>query len=114
MDDRKKLKTCKICGNAFWGKTTMCYCSDECREIGDRINKMKSNEARKARAKEKGTRKKRMPDLARVNEEARAAGMSYGKYVAHLKTEEEREDRLKAEEKAGKLAALQIGGSCGE
>lgn len=78
---------CAICGKEYiaHNRSSM-YCSDECRAEGQR----KKNEyyrlnpdARPVRGPR--PRKKRENPFTEILEAARAAGMSYGQYVASLK-----------------------------
>lgn len=65
-------KKCKICGREFvavnWCNV---YCSDECRKIG-----VRKNEEAKKRSEHPNE------EIVRIAIKARAAGMSYGQYVA--------------------------------
>ena len=71
-------KNCKYCGNEFLTTNkNRIYCSREC----------SNNEiAKKKREKHKQEREllesKKQNNLVKINEAARAAGLSYGKYVA--------------------------------
>lgn len=81
-------KICVICGQTF--KTTRPMkktCSQECsceneKEVKRRANERKREEAKKKPPEKKSRKKKKeISDLARINQEAREHGMSYGKYV---------------------------------
>lgn len=82
-NERKKpleeiKKICKLCGREFiTTKKTQVYCDKRCT---DKANKLASCERKKAKAAEKN--KPKRCTIADINEAARAAGMSYGKYVA--------------------------------
>lgn len=80
---------CKECGSVFMAKRhNASYCCDECRHKGKLKRNAKSRQRRqeeekKQREQEKKVKKrKRKSSLAVVNERARAAGMTYGKYMA--------------------------------
>ena len=77
----RELKICEICGKDFMGTKNSKVCSNACRKEACRIR-----EAIK-RVQEK---KDEMDELARVNEEAREEGMSYGYYSDLLRQEKER------------------------
>lgn len=77
----RTLKICEICGKEFMGIKNSKLCSNACRKEACRIR-----EAIK-RVQEK---KDEMDELARVNEEAREEGMSYGYYSDLLRQEKER------------------------
>lgn len=67
--EHKAIKTCKFCGQEFTGGRGKLYCSTEC----------------KSKALIKMNREKRGHygiELERIAAEARAAGMTYGQYVA--------------------------------
>ena len=70
-----KVRICLSCGERFIGDSI--YCSDRCREEHQRI-KAHAQEILKRPPK----KKKIKTELARINEEAREAHMSYGQYVA--------------------------------
>lgn len=82
------VKKCPCCGERFAGESD--YCSTKCRE--EYMGLRKKAQAIKARAPRKTKIKS---DLARVNDMARKANMSYGQYVARLKCDKEREQRLR-------------------
>lgn len=82
------VKKCPCCGEHFAGESD--YCSTKCRE--EYMGLRKKAQAIKTRAPRKTKIKS---DLARLNDEARRAGMSYGQYVAKLKCDKEREQRLR-------------------
>ncbi len=86
----KKLKICKVCGREFMGFSTAKTCSTACKKEDERtraaIKRIKEREQQ-----EKS--KKSVSDLARINAEARALGMSYGKYSDMLRMEQERTER---------------------
>ena len=70
-----KVSTCIVCGERFIGESQ--YCSEKCREENITIRK-KAKEMRMAKPR----KPKIKSELARINAEAREAGMSYGRYVA--------------------------------
>ena len=70
-----QIKECRFCGARFSTETGFkTYCSVEC--------KKKNKAVHDSQRRGSYTRKKKDSDLARLNEEARAAGMNYGMYVA--------------------------------
>jgi len=73
--------SCQECGKIFVKQTNnQRYCCEECKRIGQR---RKSREYQKMNYVRKGQpKKKRPPSLAEINQRARAAGMTYGKYMA--------------------------------
>lgn len=86
-----KKTTCAYCGKEFETKSTIkLYCSRKCAVTMHnkmRIRKREENDFQKAieRIKEKKEhpeKKEYKNELARINAEARAHGMTYGKYVA--------------------------------
>lgn len=70
-----KVRICLSCGERYLGDSI--YCSDRCREEHQRI-KAHAQEILKRPPK----KKKIKTELARINEEARENGMTYGQYVA--------------------------------
>lgn len=72
---------CEECGLIFEKKTNnQRYCCPECKKIGQR---RKSRERQRAKYVKKGqAKKKKPPSLAEINQSARAAGMTYGQYMA--------------------------------
>jgi len=92
----KMIKNCGICGRSFEAEGSRKYCSTECRRIAyDRLKKewnRKTSNIQNKQMKENGRRKmeKGKPrkkgdgnkSLIAKNTEARAQGMSYGKYTA--------------------------------
>jgi len=90
------IKNCGICGRSFEAEGSRKYCSTECRRIAyDRLKKewnRKTSNIQNKQMKENGRRKmeKGKPrkkgdgnkSLIAKNTEARAQGMSYGKYTA--------------------------------
>lgn len=85
------VRTCIVCGERFIGEGP--YCSDKCREENLRI-KRHAQEI----LKRKPQKKKIKSELAKINEEAREAHMSYGHYVAMCESEKERARRLAKKE----------------
>lgn len=73
---------CEECGIIFDKKTNnQRYCCPECKKIGQR---RKSREYYRAHYVPKGQaeEKKKPPSLTEINQKARAAGMTYGQYMA--------------------------------
>ena len=70
-----KVRICLSCGERYIGDSI--YCSDRCKEEHQRI-KAHAQEILKRPPK----KKKIKSELARINEEARENGMTYGQYVA--------------------------------
>lgn len=70
-----KVRICLSCGERYLGDSI--YCSDRCKEEHQRI-KAHAQEILKRPPK----KKKIKSELARINEEARQNGMTYGQYVA--------------------------------
>lgn len=70
-----KVRMCLSCGERYIGDSI--YCSDRCKEEHQRI-KAHAQEILKRPPK----KKKIKTELAKINEEARQAHMSYGQYVA--------------------------------
>lgn len=75
------LKTCERCGNEFEGRWNQKYCKD-CRVEAYR----ESRNLRRRRARQKKHSKE--SHLIEHVKAAKAAGMSYGKYMAMLKQKE--------------------------
>lgn len=91
QEQRRTLKVCDICGKEFMGIGVAKVCGPACRKEATRIKEA----IKRAKLKEQYTgRKKEMSELARINEEARAAGMSYGQYVSWCESEKKRAKRL--------------------
>ena len=73
---------CEECGIIFDKKTNnQRYCCPECKKIGQR---RKAREYYRAHYVPKGQaeEKKKPPSLTEINQKARAAGMTYGQYMA--------------------------------
>lgn len=89
-EQSRTLRVCKVCGREFMGFSTAKMCSPACKRedarTRDAIKRIKAREQQESS-------KKNMSELARLNEEARAAGMSYGQYVAMKYVEKERVKR---------------------
>ncbi len=69
-------RECIVCGKKFEAKSHFAnVCSEKCRKV------RRAEIDRNSRLKRKKTKKK-MSELSRINEEARALHMSYGQYVA--------------------------------
>ena len=77
------LKKCECCGENFYAaKRSVKYCSDPCRR------EMMRQQARERNKSPYEKREKKMDRIAEINQKARDAGMSYGKYVGMLYLEE--------------------------
>jgi predicted nucleic acid-binding Zn ribbon protein len=81
------VRACRICGKWFDATSkNNTLCSAECREIAkterSRISRRNRNQRKKLK---KTNNAKKIIDL---NAEAKAMGMSYGKYVAYLSMKE--------------------------
>lgn len=90
------IKNCSVCGMPFEAEGSRKYCSSECRHIAydglsKKWNKKKSKlqseqmkEYSRSKPKKDGARRKGdgNKSLIAKNAEARAQGMSYGKYAA--------------------------------
>ena len=70
-----KANICIVCGERFLGESP--YCSEKCCKENITIRK-KAKEIRMAKPR----KTKIKSELARINAEAREAGMTYGAYVA--------------------------------
>lgn len=82
-----KKKTCSICSKTFYTEYPhQRYCSKEC-----------GREAHNEQKKERREREKNLANsklsLDDINRQARAAGMSYGKFVAEMYKERLRNER---------------------
>lgn len=72
---------CEECGLIFEKKrNNQRYCCPECSKAG-RLRKSRENH-RAARLAKQRQAKNRKPTLSEINQKARAAGMTYGKYMA--------------------------------
>ena len=78
MAGKKILKTCEVCGKEYMGISISKTCSDACKKELRRMTEA----IWKAEQRGKRNGKKEMSELARINEEARQNGMTYGQYVA--------------------------------
>ena len=77
-------KKCEICGVKFeTHRKNAKYCSDACRKEANRKNNAEKNKSPYEKKEER-----RLDHLAEINQRAREAGMSYGKYVGMLYLEE--------------------------
>ena len=73
---------CEECGIIFEKQANnQRYCCEECKKIGQR---RKSREYQRAKYVKKGQaeEKNKPPSLTEINQRARAAGMTYGQYMA--------------------------------
>lgn len=76
----QELKNCKFCGKQFLAaKKNHIYC---CHNCSLKSRQRRDRELYKEEKKEKTRRKKKQNRIAEINEAARAAGMTYGQYVA--------------------------------
>lgn len=75
----EKVRKCYICGKMFVTESKGYYCSDSCRNVA-KLQREKKYRTKKVLQEE--TIKRQENDLVKLNEEARAAGMTYGKYMA--------------------------------
>lgn len=84
-------KVCAICGKTFAGRRGKNkYCSAECRKEVDRrrsaerkaIHPGKEDEEMSAREAKEARRRASLAHLGELNREAKAAGLSYGQYMA--------------------------------
>ncbi|MBO5068993.1 MAG: hypothetical protein J6C37_01315 [Roseburia sp.] len=79
--DNREVKKCSICGKHFiTNKSRVVCCSPECQK---KRNKEIQNEARRKYVSQKEPKKKKKT-LEEISVEARAAGMTYGQYVAQM------------------------------
>lgn len=82
-----KKKTCRVCGKTFYTEYGQkLYCSKECGDIAH-------NEQKKERRERDRNLANRKLSLDEINRQARAAGMSYGKFVAEMYKERLRNER---------------------
>jgi len=84
------MRSCDICGKAMTeGSVRRYYCSDECARAAKRArNKVYARERRMREEQEKAKPKPngKRSELSRIAALAKAAGMSYGQYVAATET----------------------------
>ena len=74
----REIRKCKICGREFIAKRkNQIYCDKSCTA---KAGVLATKERRKAKAAAEKSKPKR--SISDINEEARAAGMTYGQYVA--------------------------------
>lgn len=90
-EQSRTLKVCEVCGKEFMGVKCAKVCSPACRKEANRVR----DAIERIKQKEQQADRKEMSDLARINAEARAAGMTYGQYVALKNTEKERAERMR-------------------
>ncbi len=78
-------KECAFCGKLFQlNGNSRKYCSPQCRKASERVRAVMRKQAERGRVASKP--KEKLPDaLSAVARAASAAGMTYGKYVAHTK-----------------------------
>lgn len=80
------IHECKICGKLFTATSkNNTLCSSECREISRVELARISKRERQRRKKMKTNNAKKIIDM---NAEAKALGMSYGRYVAYMSMKE--------------------------
>ena len=95
---------CELCGKMFMPKNNMAkYCGEDCRRKAayERIKVYREEnrekfagyreEARSQRKRKKDEKKKSMHSIDKIAADARAAGMSYGKYMAMKRLQGERQ-----------------------
>lgn len=74
--------TCEQCGQVFVKKTyNQIYCCPACQRKGQR-RKAKEDYYQEKCSKKSKAKKKKPPSLIEINKKARAAGMTYGQYMA--------------------------------
>ena len=88
-----KTKNCAICGNEFSPtRANAIYCCKECARIGGKqiVREREKRERQEDRNYLQKTKQKKPPknSLEDIAARARAAGMTYGKYVAMLYVQE--------------------------
>lgn len=77
----KHIRNCLICYQKFESNGPKSkYCGTECARRA--MNESKRAKRREKREAEKAAKRPKMKSLAIINAEARAAGMTYGQYVA--------------------------------
>lgn len=86
-----RIATCEVCGNQFpTHKKNAKTCSTEC----CRIRTAEQRKIKQQLAKEEKKKKEKAPKkltLAEINNLARAAGMTYGKYKSLLYLEQQKQ-----------------------
>lgn len=89
------LKECETCGKVFMKKArNQRYCCPKCRGENMEVRERKRDRERaryfskKKEALDEEIRKRSKPDLAQIENAARAAGMSYGRYIAAKRMKE--------------------------
>lgn len=95
MEKKIRVKECAMCGKVFAvsGRGNRCYCGARCRH--EKILQASREYYRAAvqrRAEEAYTGPPSGPALAELNQKARAAGMTYGKYMLSLRMEQQRKE----------------------
>ena len=96
------IKKCEACGIEIEARTCKkqfcAKCKAERNKTFARINRQREREIAAA---EKAMRKrnKARNDIEKIAQEARAAGLSYGQYVAQMHEEAEKERKRRAKEK---------------
>lgn len=79
--DNREVKKCAVCGKHFiTNRSRVVCCSPECQKKRD---KELQSAANRKYVSQKETKKKEKT-LAELSVEARAAGMTYGQYVAKM------------------------------
>lgn len=96
MEKKIRVKECAMCGKVFAvsGRGNRCYCGARCRR--EKILQASREYYRAAvqrRAEETYAGPASGPVLAEMNRRARAAGMSYGKYMLSLRMERQKGER---------------------
>lgn len=83
-----KTKKCERCGDeisVLWMRQKYCKaCAEIVKQEKNHITTAASNEKRKAQREEARTKKPHKSQIDDIARKARAAGMSYGRYVAML------------------------------
>lgn len=83
MERKRTIKSCALCGNAFYPKKdNQMYCCIRCRSIANaRRTRRRQEEIYKAN---KAAAKANENELVRIAKLARKSGMSYGEYVGKM------------------------------
>lgn len=79
-----RIKTCEMCGKEFTAKSNSAkYCCNECRKEANRTRNLQIYHEHKGGGRPKNPPKvRRKSRIDEINAKARAAGMTYGQYVA--------------------------------
>lgn len=76
MAERRRERGCRICGASLENEPPQAELCETCR----RASRLKS--AANATAAKRNRKRKRRETIGSINEKARSAGLSYGKYMA--------------------------------